>query len=67
MNISDFSTTDSINCPITEFIFKETTSDNKGLNILDCPIPSTTDECRTIIVPTDKARISGGSLPIFSY
>ena len=46
----------------------ETTSVKPGLITSGCSIvPDNSNACRTIKVPTDIARFSGGSIPEFQY
>jgi hypothetical protein len=50
-------TTLPVSCPITKFTFEDTTALNKGLSIDSaCVTPDTSDACRTIVVPTHRAR-----------
>ena len=64
---SSLYTTNPAGCPITKFIFLETTTSNGGL-IVTCPSPDTLVGCRTINVPTNYARLSSSTTyPLFTF
>jgi hypothetical protein len=57
-----FSTSDNIKCHILKFDFDETTLNSPGLSREKCEDSGTSEECRTVIVPTDTARLRGTKL-----
>ena len=60
-------TTNPAGCPVTKFLFLDTTTSNGGLTV-SCLIPGTSVGCRTINVPTNYARLSSSATyPLFTF
>jgi hypothetical protein len=54
-------------CPITGFIFDETTATTLGLSVT-CTTPDLLSPCRTVIVPTSNERLTSGTpYPVFMF
>jgi hypothetical protein len=62
-------TTLPVSCPITKFTFEDITPVNAALSIDSalCPTPDTSDACRTIIIPTHRARYANSPSPSYLY
>ena len=56
---SMFTTNDKEKCFLTKFILKETSPTPYGLSQKNCSLPITSEDCRSIVVQTDTARIKG--------
>ena len=52
-----FSTSDELKCHILKFEFEDTTAKSPGLYRDNCTDSGTSEDCRTVLVPTDTARL----------
>ena len=65
-NVDKFKISDP-KCSLTHFTMNETTKESPGLQQVGCPKPGTSEACRSIILPTDTARILGNAPGLFSF
>jgi hypothetical protein len=62
-----FTTSDEDKCKILNYTFYETTANDPGLSREHCSDSDTSEDCRTIIIQTDTARIPDSKKPLFDY